>query len=192
MNNRLVARGFLMGLIFLLAMDGGLEAPQAADDPLPQRARARPQTTAGVPHMQIGVTSVPAVDAALLRWVATLPGVDVRPTVISLPGAKGFWIEERVALARPQAIVGGREFAHVHPDGSLHASLAPARAREAIQAGWAVAHPWADQRAGWEGFVMLYTPQSMAELEVTFGLVVDAYNFVTGQAVEATDHGDGR
>ena len=37
---------------------------------------------------------------------------------------------------------------------------------------------------------MLYTPQSMAELEVTFGLVVDAYNFVTGQTVRAADHGD--
>ena len=188
MNNRFVARGVLVGLVFLLAIGGGMTVAQAADDPLPQREGARPQTTAGMPHVQIGVTSVPAVDAALLRRVATLPGVDVRPTVISLPGAKGFWIEEHVAVAQPQAIVGGREFAHVHPDGSLHAALASARAREAIQAGWAVAHPWANKRAGWEGFVMLYTPQSMAELEVTFQLVVDGYNYVTGQAVRAADH----
>ncbi len=187
MNSTLVGRGFFLGLVFLVAIGGGFDVAQATE-PLPERAGARPQTTPGVPHVQIGVTSVPTVDAALVRRVATLPGVDVRPTVISLPGAKGFWLDEGLALARPEVIVGGREFAHVHPDGSLHASLAPDRAREAIRAGWAVAHPWADQRAGWEGFVMLYTPQSMAELEVTFQLVVDGYNFVTGRAVTTADH----
>ena len=39
------------------------------------------------------------------------------------------------------------------------------------------------------GFVMLYTPQSMAELEVTFQLIVDGYNCVTGKKVHAKDYG---
>lgn len=148
---------------------------------LPLRTTPRPQTTDGVPHVQIGVEPVPALTDELLRRVEDLPDVDVRPTVVSLPGAQGFWLADGLALERPEVIVGGREFAHVHPDGSLHASLDPETAVLAIEAGWAVAHPWANQRPGWEGFVMIYTPLSAEELDVVFDLVLDSYNFVTGR-----------
>lgn len=147
-----------------------------------------PHTSSHVPHVQVGVEPVPEVDAELLRRVSALPAVDIRPTIISLPGAKGLWLLEGSPLARPDVIVRGREFAHIHPDGSLHASLPPARAREAVDAGWAAWHPWARTRKGWDGFVMLYTPQSMQELEVTFQLIVDSYNLVTGQGVDASDY----
>ena len=153
---------------------------------LPLRSTPVPSTTNSVPHVQIGVEPVPALSARLLRKVAELPGVDIRPTVISLPGAKGFWVEESVKLARPEVIVGGREFAHMHPDGSLHATLPPKLAREAARAGWAVAHPWARRRPGWEGFVMVYTPGTMEELEVVLQLVLASYNFVTGRDAPAS------
>ncbi len=143
---------------------------------LPARETPIPPTTKGVPHKQFSGEAVPAVHAELMRCVALLPGVDIRPTVVSLPGATGFWLLEDLSLKCPEVIVGGREFAHVHPDGSLHASLAPERAREAVAAGWAVRHPWADRRAGWEGFVLLYTPQNEMELEVVSQLIVDGYN----------------
>jgi phospholipase/carboxylesterase len=91
-----------------------------------------------------------------------------------------------VPIAQPQAIVGGREFAHLHPDGSLHASLHPDTARAAAEAGWAVAHPWADQRAGWEGFVMIYTPITEAELDVVLQLVRGSYTYITGQSLPET------
>ena len=32
-----------------------------------------------------------------------------------------------------------------------------------------------------EGMVMLYTPLDLDELDVVFGLILDSYNFVTGQ-----------
>ncbi|MGA9251021.1 MAG: luciferase family protein, partial [Roseobacter sp.] len=80
----------------------------------------------------------------------------------------------------PEVIVGGREFAHVHPDGSLHASLKPDVAKMAVNAGWAISHPWADERPGWEGFVMIYTPNSNEELEIVYELVRSSYTFVTG------------
>ncbi len=165
----LVAAGFASGLA------------RAENTPLPLRAGPRPQTTANVPHVQIEVKSDPEINAELIWLVSMLPGVDVRRTVVSLPGAKGFWLVESLPLAHPEVIVGGREFAHVHPDGSLHASLSPDRSREAVAAGWAVRHPWADQRQGWEGFVMLYTPRSKEELDTVFQLIVDSYNFVTGR-----------
>ena len=90
-----------------------------------------------------------------------------------MPGADGLWLLEEVELARPEVIVRGREFAHIHPDGSLHASLPPIRAEEAVTQGWAVWHPWAKKRPGWGGFVMLYTPLTMDELDVTFRLIVE-------------------
>lgn len=147
---------------------------------LPIRETPVPRTTNGVPHVQIGVQPVPEISAALLTRVSGNPGVEVRDTVVSLPGALGFWINEDVSLARPEVIVGGREFAHLHPDGSLHASLPPELAKRAIGAGWAVGHPWADQRPGWEGFVMIFTPVTLEELEVTFALIQESYTFVTG------------
>lgn len=159
----------------------------AQGEALPMRETPIPPTTKGIPHKQFSGEAVPAIHAELMRRVARLPQVDIRPTVVSLPGATGFWLLEDLALARPEVIVGGREFAHVHPDGSLHASLPPARAYEAVAAGWAVRHPWADQRDGWEGFVLLYTPQTEAELKVVTQLIIDGYNFVTGGDVKAAD-----
>jgi len=175
----------LVAILIAIAIACG--AATAAERSLPKRTGPSPTTTSGVPHVQIGVEAVPEVQAELLRRVAALPKVDIRPTVVSLPGAIGFWLLEDLQLSHPEVIVGGREFAHVHPDGSLHASLPPERAIEAVEAGWAVRHPWADQRQGWKGFVMLFTPQSMDELDVTFQLIVDGYNFVTGKNVQSKE-----
>jgi len=55
-----------------------------------------------------------------------------------------------------------------------------------VQAGWAVAHPWADQRAGWEGFVMIYTPTTQAELDFVLQLVRVSYTYITGQTLPET------
>jgi len=153
---------------------------------LPMRDGARPETTTGVPHVQIGIQPIPELSAEMLRQVADFPGVVLGATRVSLPGAVGFQLTSDVSIAQPQAIVGGREFAHLHPDGSLHASLHPDTARAAIDAGWAVAHPWADQRAGWEGFVMIYTPINEAELDVVLQLVRGSYSYIIGEALPET------
>lgn len=159
-------------------------APASAQDAhFPMREGMRPETTNGVPHVQIGARAVSELSDALLRHVADFPGVILGETRVSLPGAVGFQIAADAPIAQPQAIVGGREFAHLHPDGSLHASLHPDTARSAIEAGWAVAHPWADRREGWAGFVMIYTPVTEAELDVVLELVRSSYTFITGQAL---------
>jgi len=144
------------------------------------RSSPIPSTTDSVPHVQIGISADPEISAKLLLQVSKIPGVEIRETVISLPGAKGFWINEDITIKRPHVIVGGREFAHMHPDGSLHASLSPDLAKKAVELGWATYHPWADQRPGWEGFVMVYTPGSNEEMEVVSQLVLASYNYVTG------------
>ena len=158
---------------------------RAGDGPLPVRPGPPVETTPDIPHVQIGVEPVPELSAEFLRRVARLPGVDIRHTIIGMWGAKGFWILEDQPLSRPEGIYRGREFAHLHPDGSLHASLPPDRAREAITAGWAVAHPSAQFHERLRGFVMLVTPRTANEADVIFGLLVDGYNFVTGRQVRA-------
>ena len=160
---------------------------ESALAPLPQRSGPRTLTSGSVPHVQIGVEPAPAVNDELFRRAFALPDVENRPTIVSLPGTRGMWLTDGVPLVHPEGIVSGREFAHIHPDGSLHAPLPYERALEAAEMGWAERHPWADQQDGWEGLVMLFTPQSMAELDVIFQLIVESYNHVTGRTVQASD-----
>lgn len=147
----------------------------------PNREGPRPETTNSVPHIQLDVEPFAELTALMLKHVGAFSGVTLGPTRVSLPGAVGFQLSADVTLAHPDAIVGGREFAHVHPDGSLHASLKPEMARAAVAAGWATPHPWADQKPGWEGFVMIYTPTTKAELDVVLQLVGGSYSYVTGR-----------
>lgn len=156
--------------------------------PLPKRQGPRPATTPSVPHQQIDVEVVPEVNAELFRRAFRLPGVENRPSTFSLPGARGMWIGDKVKITRPDQIVSGREFAHIHPDGSLHASLPLERALEAVEAGWAERQPIAED-LGVPGLVMIYTPQTLDELESVLQLVVDSYNFVTGQNLETSEIG---
>ncbi len=150
---------------------------------LPTRETPIPETTNGVPHVQLGIEPNQELSEKLLERVAQFPGVNTGPTRVSLPGAVGFQLEDGMFLAHPEVIVGGREFAHLHPDGSLHASLEPDLAQEAVQAGWAVAHPWAKQRKGWGGFVMIYTPTNVEEFDIVLELVAQSYSYVTGRAI---------
>ena len=151
------------------------------DMSLPMRDGPRPETTSGVPHIQLNAEAVPLLTEKMLKQVGAFSGVTLGATRVSLPGAVGFRLDRDVELANPNAIVGGNEFAHVHPNGSLHASLDPELARAAVRAGWATPHPWANQRPGWEAFVMIYTPTSKAELEVVLQLLRSSYSYVTGR-----------
>ena len=154
---------------------------------LPKRSGSRPETTMGVPHFQIGVELVPEVNEELFRRVYSLPGLENRNSVVG--GWRGLWLTEEVTVVIPEAIISGREFGHIHDDGSLHVFLETSRSYQAVSSCWAVLHPYAVERLdGWEGFVMLYTPQSLNELDVTFQIIVDGYNYVTGQNLLASDY----
>lgn len=149
--------------------------------PLPEREGPRIKTSGRVPHVQVGVNTVAAINAALFQHAFALPGLENRPTVVSLGGARGMWLRDNVPVKQPKAIVRGREFAHIHTDGSLHAPLPLERAREVEEKGWGERHPWADSRDGWEGLVMLYSVSTEEELETLVQLVTESYNYVTGR-----------
>ncbi len=115
----------LKNLLVFAIIFAGVVPATAESENLPYRTSPIPLTTDRVPHVQISVEPDPEMSAELLRRVSKIADVEIHDTVVSLPGAKGFWISEDVKLTRPDVIVGGREFAHLHPDGSLHASLSP-------------------------------------------------------------------
>lgn len=166
--------------------DIGKLAINSLGKPLHKRAAPDNKTSGAVPHVQIGAVTDEAVNEDLRELSFALPGVTKKPTIVSLPGALGMWLMEGVDVARPKAIVSGREFAHIHTDGSLHAPLPPERALELVELGWGERHPWADRFDGWEGFVMLFSPRSSEELAVVFQLIVESYNYVTGQSYGAS------
>ena len=89
--------------------------------------------------------------------------------------------------AREGVLGSSREFAHIHPDGSLHVWLSVERAIEVDATKWGELHPWVSRDGFWDGVVMIYTPESLDDLEITLRIVVDAYNFITGENLDPDD-----
>ena len=147
-----------------------------------QRNGPRPRTTPTNPHTQLEQNPDTSIVVELARRVFSLPGVEERPSAISVPGARALWLREEVPAGPREAFMIGREFAHVHPmpDGSLHAALPPEVAREAIEKGWAEQHPVA--RMGYipQNVVMIYAPRDAEEVEVVASLVMESYRYAGG------------
>lgn len=149
--------------------------------PLPLRDGPRIRTSGRVPHVQIGVDQNEALREKLVRLTFSLPDIEKRPTIVSISGV-GMWLTDGVSVVHQNAIVAGREFAHIHDDGSLHAPLPLERALELEKKGWGEFHPWANRNKGWEGLVMLYSASTEQELKILIQLITESYNHVTGRS----------
>lgn len=151
--------------------------PRARLD-LPRRPGPRPVTHKLPPHTQLDAEPVAELVDELARHCFSLPDVHEEPTRISVPGARAL-VADVLDAAVPSARAMGGEFAHIHPDGSMHATLSLPDAETAIDAGWAEPHPMA---ASFEpGMVMLYTPRDGGELEVIKILVDRSWAHVLGR-----------
>jgi hypothetical protein len=151
--------------------------------PLSRRPGSRPATTPTNPHTQLDQQPADSRQRELLAAsVFALPGVEERPSLISVPGARALWLAEGTA-GPPEAFMVGNEFAHLHPepDHSLHAMLPPTLAVEAIEAGWAEQHPVARRGLISANAVMLYAPRDDAEREVVEELVRASHAFARGE-----------
>ena len=154
---------------------------------LPDRPGPREETTLGVPHVQVYAEPVPEVDAELRRRAFSLPGVENLESQLSVPGTRSLTLADDIELARPDVLLAGREFAHIHPNGSLHIWLPVDRAFEVAETKWGELHPWIGREDFWDGMAMLYTPETLEEVDVTMRLIVDAYNYVTGANLDPDD-----
>src|SRR5512133_45040 len=114
---------------------------------LPERRGPRPRTTSTNPHTQLDQQPAAAVAGALRSTLADalfgLEDVHEGPSGVSVPGARALWLDPAAARGPREAFMTGTEFAHLHPspDWSLHASLPPDLAEEAVARGWAEVHP---------------------------------------------------
>ena len=88
---------------------------------------------------------------------------------------------------RPDVLVAGREFGHIHPDSSMHLWLPVERAREVAAQGWGELHPWVGRDNFWDGVVMVWAPETPEDVAVSVRLIVDAYNFVTGEDLNSSE-----
>ena len=149
---------------------------------LPDRVGMRPRTTPTNPHRQLDQRPSPAIIAELARALFGLPHVREAPSAISVPGARGLWLEPAEAQGPHEAFLVGTEFAHLHPlpDGSLHAALPPSVATEAISHGWAEVHPMARLGVVGPNVVMIYAPRDREEVGVVLQLIGAALAFARG------------
>jgi hypothetical protein len=171
--------------VLSLAIVVGETAGQSGGDTLPHRPTERPLMTTSVPHIQVDVTPRISVHDQLFRSVFSLPDVENLPA--GVVGARTIWLPDTVLRAQRDRGNNGRPAAadgvgHIHADGSLHVSLPEDRIRAVVNARWGARHPSID------GYAMLFTPQSMSELAVTFQLVLEAYNRATGRTLLAPDY----
>lgn len=120
------------------------------------------------------------VRRGLARRAFALAGVEERPSVISVPGARALWLADGRGPA--DAFMMAREFAHLHPapDESLHMMLPPELASEAVDKSWAEVHPVAAKGLIPGNAVMVYAPRDREELEIVFGLVEASFRYALG------------
>ena len=144
-----------------------------ADLTLPPRGGERPRVTSGIPQIQLNQTASDETLAELSAWAFSLDGVVERPSRASLPGARALTVAPEL-VARSEAMIVGREFAHihVHPNGggSLHVRLPAEKAQEVVDKGWGEWHPLAIGGA-LPGLVMVYAPQSDEDLAMVKAII---------------------
>ena len=153
------------------------QIPQRAGPPPETR---RPSRARRVAHQQLTQNAPPELQETLFERARALPGVQVGPSLVSVPGARAFFLEEHMAQGPAGAFQRGLEFAHLHPsnDGSLHLTLPPAAQQVVLDKGWGEPHPIS-------GTPMIYGPRDAQELEVVWRLLLLSYRFARGEAQEA-------
>ena len=154
---------------------------------LSPRKGERPRVTAGIPHIQLDQTSSEEMLADLSVWAFSLDGVLERSSQASLPGTRALTVAPELT-ARREAMIVGREFAHIHPQpngsGSLHLRLSADQALEVVDKGWGEWHPFAVDGT-LPGMVMVYAPRSDEDLEVVKTIIEAAVAY----AVSGLDGG---
>ena len=108
-----------------------------------------------------------------------------QPSRASLPGARALTLAPDVQ-PRPEAMIVGREFAHIHPHpegGSLHLRLPPDEATEVIAKGWGEWHPFALDGSV-PNLLMVYAPRTDDDLSVVKTIIEAAVAYATSTAAD--------
>lgn len=148
---------------------------------LPRRAGPRPEVSWTIPQQQESQNAPADLQERLYNEVRNLSGVDVGPSRISVPGARGFTLREGSDDDQAYLVPQAGEFAHLHPahDGSLHLVLPPDLAADVSTKGWGRPHMWAGTRLS-PGFTMVHGPRDENELVTVLGIVAASHAYASG------------
>ena len=148
---------------------------------LPTRRGPRPDVSWTIPQQQQTQNAPPDLQERLLEEVRQLSGVEVGPSHISVPGARGFTLREGSADEQAFLVPQFAEFAHLHPsyDGSLHVALPPELAADVSAKGWGRPHMWAGTRLS-PGFMLVHGPRDEDELATVRGIVATSHAYASG------------
>lgn len=150
---------------------------------LPERRGLRPRTQLGMPHQQLDQNAPAHLQEQLYERARSLPGVSAGPSMVSVPGARAFFLAEELAAGPPEAFMAGREFGHLHPayDGSLHLAIPEGLAAEVERKGWGELHPAARMGMMPGTAAMVFGPRDEEELEVVWVILKASYDFARGR-----------
>jgi phospholipase/carboxylesterase len=105
-----------------------------------------------------------------------LPDVREEPTRTSVPTSRALWLDEHIPVVHADAFMpppGGREFAHIHTDGSLHLMVSDEVAQEMNAKAWGEPHPL-DPRSQ-----LVYAPRDEEEIEIIKRTMLESYRIGT-------------
>ena len=160
--------------------------PTLAGGRLPERRGPRPDVSWTIPQQQLSQNAPVHLQERLFDEARRLAGVEVGPSHISVPGARGFTLAEGSGDAQAFLVPEVAEFAHLHPsyDGSLHVVLPPELASDVATRGWGRPHMWAGTRLS-PGFTLVHGPRDEDELATVLGIVAASHAYATGTPVRA-------
>ena len=144
------------------------------------RRGAPPRTTPAYPHEQLTQSGTVALMERLYERAGALPGVIEGSNGTSAPDIHTFLLEPEYAEGPREAFLADGEFAHLHPDGSLHLTLPRELGDEVVVQGWGEVHVDAGARRGSPIFMMIYAPRDEDELEAVWRIFSLSYEFALG------------
>jgi hypothetical protein len=151
---------------------------------LPRRKGTQPSTTPTNPHTQLDQQPGDVGPRqALASIVFALEGVEERPSIISVPGARALWLRDDLVTGPSEAFMIEREFAHLHPapDHSLHVALPLEVVEVVFERGWGELHPVAARGLIPRTAVVIYAPRDADEVHTVAGLVETSWRFARGE-----------
>jgi hypothetical protein len=153
-------------------IDIGLSLPKR-NGPKPETSR--PTRKERKPHKQMTQNAPRSLQEELFERARQLPHIAIGNSLVSVPGARAFHLQEGHVHGPREAFQAGREFAHLHPsdDGSLHMTLPPRVYDEVLAKGWGEPHPLS-------GTMLIWGPRDAQELEVVWDLLKVSYAYALG------------
>jgi hypothetical protein len=148
---------------------------------LPMRIGDAPEIGEVPPQLQFTNKSPREVYLKMHNWMfSTFAKVRKEPTRISVPSSIAMWLDENENVGNIDAFMppsGGREFTHLHLDGSIHTVLGTAVENEILAKKWGLRHMYYNQGAK---EVLVYAPRNEEELEVFKKIIIRSYEYASG------------